>query len=106
MLPSASLGAVDPATGKRHALYEPVHGTAPDIAGQGKANPMAMLLSFAMMLRYSFDLPDDAVLVEQAAQNVLAAGFRTGDIMAEGCTLVSTGEMGGRLIDELGRLAG
>jgi 3-isopropylmalate dehydrogenase len=106
MLPSASLGAIDPATGKRHALYEPVHGTAPDIAGQGKANPMAMLLSFAMMLRYSFDLPEDADMVELAAQNVLGAGYRTGDIMADGCTLVSTSEMGGKLIDELGRLNG
>jgi 3-isopropylmalate dehydrogenase len=106
MLPSASLGPVDPATGKRHALYEPVHGTAPDIAGQGKANPMAMLLSFAMMLRYSFDLPDDAAMVEQAAQNVLAAGFRTADIMSPGAMQVSTGEMGTRLIDELNRLNG
>ena len=106
MLPSASLGAIDPATGKRHALYEPVHGSAPDIAGQGKANPMAMLLSFAMMLRYSFDLPDDADMVEQAAQNVLGAGFRTGDIMSEGCTLVSTAQMGSKLLDELNRLNG
>jgi 3-isopropylmalate dehydrogenase len=106
MLPSASLGPVDPATGKRHAMYEPVHGSAPDIAGQGKANPLAMLLSFAMMLRYSFDLPDDADMVEQAAQNVLAAGFRTGDIMSDGCTLVTTAEMGSKLLDELGRLNG
>ena len=101
MLPSASLGAVDPATGKRHALYEPVHGTAPDIAGQDKANPLATILSFAMMLRYSFDLEDDAALVEQAAKNVLAAGNRTGDIMTPGATLVSTTQMGAAVIAEL-----
>ena len=104
MLPSASLGNPDPVTGKRHAMYEPVHGTAPDIAGQGKANPLAMLLSFAMMLRYSFDLGADADRVEQAAQNVLNEGYRTGDIMQEGCTLVSTEEMGTHLLAELDRL--
>ena len=86
-------------------MYEPVHGTAPDIAGQGKANPMAMLLSFAMMLRYSFDLPEDADLVEQAAQNVLAGGYRTGDIIQPGCTEVSTEEMGTKLLKELDNLA-
>ncbi len=105
MLPSASLGAPDPVTGKRHAMYEPVHGTAPDIAGQGKANPLAMLLSFAMMLRYSFDLADDADRVEQAVQNVLNEGYRTGDIMQDGCSLVSTEEMGSYLLAELDRLA-
>ena len=104
MLPSASLGAVDPETGKRHALYEPVHGTAPDIAGQDKANPLATILSFAMMLRYSFDLEDEAVLVEQAAKNVLAAGKRTGDIMTPGAELVSTTAMGDALLAELGSL--
>src|SRR3546814_14837063 len=76
MLPSASLGAED-ASGRRAALYEPVHGTAPDIAGKNKANPLATLLSFAMMLRYSFDLADDADLIEQAVQDVLAAGKRS-----------------------------
>ncbi|MEK9661706.1 MAG: 3-isopropylmalate dehydrogenase [Alphaproteobacteria bacterium] len=106
MLPSASLGPVDPVTGKRHAMYEPVHGTAPDIAGQGLANPLAMLLSFAMMLRYSFELPEDADLVEKAAQNVLAAGYRTGDIMSDGARQVSTTEMGTLLIDELAKLNG
>jgi 3-isopropylmalate dehydrogenase len=85
-------------------MYEPVHGTAPDIAGQGKANPLAMLLSFAMMLRYSFDQEEDAVLVEHAAQNVLGAGYRTGDIMTEGGTLVTTEEMGSYLIAELENL--
>ncbi len=104
MLPSASLGAADPATGKRHALYEPVHGSAPDIAGQDKANPLATLLSFAMMLRYSFDLEEDAALVEQAVERVLAAGYRTADIMQDGRTLVSTSEMGAALIRELDAL--
>ena len=94
MLPSASLSAMDPVTGKRHALYEPVHGSAPGIAGQDKANPLATLLSFAMMLRYSFDLEEDAALVERAAENVLAAGYRTEDIMQDGATLVSTSTMG------------
>ncbi len=104
MLPSASLGAADPATGRRHALYEPVHGSAPDIAGEDKANPLATLLSFAMMLRYSFDLEEDAALVEQAVECVLAAGYRTADIMQDGRTLVSTSEMGAALIRELDRL--
>ena len=84
MLPSASLGAPD-ANGRRKALYEPVHGSAPDIAGKDAANPLATLLSLAMMFRYSFDLGDSANLLEQAAKNVVAAGFRTGDIMAAGC---------------------
>ncbi len=106
MLPSASLGAVDPNTGARRALYEPVHGSAPDIAGQGKANPLAMLLSFAMMLRYSYDLGKEADMVEQAAQNVLNEGFRTADIMQDGCTQVSTEEMGTRLLAELDSLSG
>jgi 3-isopropylmalate dehydrogenase len=100
MLPSASLGAGD-GTGRRKALYEPVHGSAPDIAGQGKANPLAMLFSFAMALRYSFDLGEDADLIEQAAQAVLTGGKRTGDIMAPGCETVSTAQMGDALIAEL-----
>jgi 3-isopropylmalate dehydrogenase len=104
MLPSASLGAADPDTGRRKALYEPVHGSAPDIAGEGKANPLATLLSFAMALRYSFDLPEEADLIEQAAQNVLNAGIRTADIMQDGAKQVTTGEMGTALIDELDRL--
>src|SRR5881392_360078 len=85
MLPSASLGAAD-ATGRRRAMYEPVHGSAPDIAGKDIANPLAMLLSFAMLLRYSFALGDEAGLLEQSVKQVLADGFRTGDIMAAGCT--------------------
>ena len=100
MLPSASLGDVDE-TGRRAALYEPVHGSAPDIAGQGKANPLATLLSFAMMLRYSFDLGDDADLIEQAVQDVLAAGNRTGDIAAAGAATVSTEQMGTALLEAL-----
>ncbi|MBM3485988.1 MAG: 3-isopropylmalate dehydrogenase [Alphaproteobacteria bacterium] len=105
MLPSASLGAVDPATGRRNALYEPVHGTAPDIAGQNKANPLAMILSFAMMLRYSFDMGEDADRVETAVNKVLDAGLRTGDIMQPGRKLVSTTEMGQAIVAEIDRLA-
>ena len=104
MLPSASLGAPD-ATGRRKALYEPVHGSAPDIAGKDMANPLATLLSFAMMLRYSFDLADDATLVEQAAKNVLAKGLRTRDIASEGSKVVSTTQMGDALLKELDALA-
>jgi 3-isopropylmalate dehydrogenase len=104
MLPSASLGAAD-ATGRRKALYEPVHGSAPDIAGQNKANPLATILSFAMMLRYSFDLGEDADLIEKAIQNMLNAGYRTADIMQPGKTLVSTTQIGQLLTQELDRLA-
>ncbi|MFP6746549.1 MAG: isocitrate/isopropylmalate family dehydrogenase, partial [Alphaproteobacteria bacterium] len=104
MLPSASLGAVD-ATGGRKALYEPVHGTAPDIAGQSLANPIATLLSFAMSLRYSFDLGEDADLIEQAVENVLAGGLRTADIMQPGKAKVSTTVMGESLRRELDKLA-
>lgn len=105
MLPSASLGAEDSVTGARRAMYEPVHGSAPDISGQGKANPLAMLLSFAMMLRYSFDLVNEADMVETAAQNVLNEGYRTGDIMQDSCTEVTTEEMGTKLLQELDRLS-
>ncbi|MFN4282263.1 MAG: 3-isopropylmalate dehydrogenase [Alphaproteobacteria bacterium] len=104
MLPSASLGAAD-SSGRRKALYEPVHGSAPDIAGQGKANPLATILSYAMMLRYSFDMFEDADLIERAIQNVLNAGIRTGDIMQPGATLVSTEQMGQAVIKELDKLA-
>jgi len=103
MLPSASLGAADQ-QGRRRALYEPVHGSAPDIAGQNKANPLASLLSLSMMLRYSFDLNKEADLLETAAKNVVAAGSRTQDIMAPGCTLVSTVQMGDLVLKELDRL--
>jgi 3-isopropylmalate dehydrogenase len=91
MLPSASLGAEQ--DGKRPALYEPVHGSAPDIAGQGIANPIATILSFAMMLRYSFSLFAQADQLEAAVNSVLASGIRTRDIMSEGCTPVGTEAM-------------
>jgi 3-isopropylmalate dehydrogenase len=104
MLPSASLGDADE-SGRRRALYEPVHGSAPDIAGQGIANPLASLLSFAMLLRYSFDLDAEAGLVERAVETVLGQGKRTGDIAAPGTETVSTGAMGDAVLAELGRLA-
>ncbi len=104
MLPSASLGEAD-SSGRRHAMYEPVHGSAPDIAGQGKANPLATLLSFGMCLRYSFDMMDDADLIDQAVQNVLNAGLRTADIMEAGKKEISTAEMGEALLAELDKLA-
>lgn len=94
MLPSASLGAVDATTGKRKALYEPVHGSAPDIAGTGKANPLAMIASLAMGLRYSFGMVAEADALEAAIAETLEAGIRTGDIMAPGCTEVGTSGMG------------
>ncbi len=100
MLPSASLGAAD-ANGKRKAMYEPVHGSAPDITGQGMANPIAMLQSFSMMLRYSFDRDDAADLLDSAISKVLAGGLRTGDIMQEGMAKVSTSVMGETIIREL-----
>ncbi len=101
MLPSASLGAPDPKTGKRKALYEPVHGSAPDIAGQGLANPIATIASFGMALRYSFDLGTEADLLDKAIAGVLAAGLRTGDIMQPGMTKVGTSEMGSAILAEL-----
>lgn len=105
MLPSASLGAEDSMTGRRMALYEPVHGSAPDIAGQGKANPLAEVLSYAMLLRYSFDMGEDADMVEQAVSNVLAAGKRTADIAGPGETPISTSDMGTAILGELDKLA-
>jgi 3-isopropylmalate dehydrogenase len=104
MLPSASLGAAD-ASGRRRALYEPVHGSAPDIAGNGVANPLACVLSYAMMLRYSFDLPEAAGLVEEAVRRVLAAGLRTADIAGPGEARVSTREMGDAILRELEKAA-
>ncbi len=100
MLPSASLGAAN-AEGKLPALYEPVHGSAPDIAGQGKANPLATILSVAMMLRYSFNLQREADILEAAVNTVLGKGIRTGDIMAEGATQVGTEAMGDAILAEL-----
>lgn len=101
MLPSASLGAPDAATGKRKAMYEPVHGSAPDIAGTGAANPIAMIASLAMALRYSFGLIDLADCVERAIASVLDQGLRTGDIMSEGMTRVGTNGMGAAILAEI-----
>ena len=101
MLPSASLGA-PMENGRPKALYEPVHGSAPDIAGQGKANPIACILSFAMALRYSFDQGDEATRLENAIEAVLASGARTGDLMGpEGGTPLSTTRMGDAVIEAL-----
>ena len=103
MLPSASLGAKG-TDGRQPALYEPAHGSAPDIAGQGVANPIATILSFGMMLRYSFDRPDDAERIDRAVEAVLNAGLRTGDIMQEGKTRVTTRAMGDAILLQLERL--
>jgi 3-isopropylmalate dehydrogenase len=105
MLPSASLGEVDAKTKRRKALYEPVHGSAPDIAGKGIANPIAMLASFAMALRYSFAMNKEADLVDRAIAAALAKGLRTADIQSEGTKVISTGEMGDAIIGELAQLA-
>lgn len=95
MLPSASLGE------GRFGLYEPSHGAAPDIAGQNKANPLATILSAAMMLRYSFDLDREAEAVEKAVKNVLEDGVRTIDIMSDGCRLVSCTDMGDEIVKRI-----
>ncbi|MES2031811.1 MAG: 3-isopropylmalate dehydrogenase [Pseudomonadota bacterium] len=101
MLPSASLGEVDAKTQKRKAMYEPVHGSAPDIAGKGMANPLAMIASFGMALRYSLEMGELADKVDQAIAAVLAKGLRTADIKSEGSTVVSTSGMGEALLTEL-----
>ena len=105
MLPSASLGSIDQ-NGKRAAMYEPVHGSAPDIAGQGKANPLAMIMSFAMMLKYSFDMQEDSLLIEKAVHNVLSKGLRTADIKQGNERAISTQDMGKEVISELQILSG
>jgi 3-isopropylmalate dehydrogenase len=105
MLPSASLGEVDPKTKKRRALYEPVHGSAPDIAGKGLANPIAMIASFGMALRYSFGMGKEADLIDTAIAGALAKGLRTADIKSEGTTVVGTAEMGGAILKEMEVLA-
>lgn len=102
MLPSASLGAE--INGKRAALYEPVHGSAPDIAGEDKANPLATILSFAMCLRFSFDKNNEADMLEAAVDQVLADNIRTIDIAAAGVAPVSTSEMGTALLSALDKL--
>jgi 3-isopropylmalate dehydrogenase len=101
MLPSASLGLPDAKTGKRKALYEPVHGSAPDIAGKGIANPIAMLASFAMALRYSFGRTKEADALEASISRVLDKGLRTADIWQEGTTKVGTREMGDAVLAAL-----
>ena len=104
MLPSASLGAKD-ADGKAKALYEPVHGSAPDIAGQGAANPIAMIASLGMSLRYSFDQAEAADLIDKAIAGVLAQGLRTADIMQPNMRQVKTSDMGEAILSEMQRLA-
>ena len=96
MLPSASIGS-----DKNRAMYEPIHGSAPDIAGKGIANPIATILSAAMMLKYSFDMSEASDLIEGAVERVLAKGFRTADIMQTGKTRVSCVEMGAAVLKEL-----
>ena len=105
MLPSASLGTIDE-KGKRPGMYEPVHGSAPDIAGQDKANPLAMIMSFAMMLKYSFDMLEDSNLIEKAIQNVLSKGLRTLDIKQGNEKAISTKQMGAAVIEELNIVSG
>jgi 3-isopropylmalate dehydrogenase len=100
LLPSATLGAVD-AAGRRPGFYEPIHGSAPDIAGKGLANPLAQILSLALMLRYSFDMEANAALIERAVENVLAKAGRTPDIAMPGRARISTAEMGDALLAEL-----
>ena len=105
MLPSASLGATN-SEGRRAGMYEPVHGTAPDITGQNKANPIAMIMSFAMMLKYSFDMNEESDLIEKAIHNVLSRGLRTLDIKQKNEKYISTKEMGSAIIQELNILFG
>ena len=106
MLASASLGEVDAKTKRRKALYEPVHGSAPDIAGKGIANPIAMIASFGMALRYSFNLSKQADMIDQAIAATLAKGLRTADIKSEGSKVISTSEMGSAILAELEQLPG
>jgi 3-isopropylmalate dehydrogenase len=105
MLPSASLGARD-SDGRRRALYEPVHGSAPDIAGKGIANPIAAIASFGMALRYSFEMAEEANLLEAAIAAALGAGLRTADIMQNGMRKVSTAGMGDGILAALERGGG
>ena len=105
MLASASLGEVDPKTRKRKALYEPVHGSAPDIAGKGLANPIAMIASFGMALRYSFDMGKQADMIDAAIAATLDKGIRTGDIAAPGEKSVSTADMGSAILAEMEKLS-
>ena len=104
MLPSASLGAPDPETGKRKALYEPVHGSAPDISGKGVANPIAMIASFGMAMQYSFGMVEEARMLDRAIANALATGVRTADIAA-GAPAVGTTGMADAIVAELDKLS-
>ena len=104
MLPSASLGSIDQNTGKRHAMYEPVHGSAPDIAGKELANPLAELLSLSMLFRYSFEMKEEADLIDEAVSRALDAGPRTQDIMASGRVKVGTKGMMDTVINKLEEL--
>lgn len=104
MLPSATLGS-ETESGKRAALYEPIHGSAPDIAGKGIANPLAQILSLAMLLRYSLHRADDAALVEHAVSVVLADGLRTADIAGEGEVHATTEQMGEAVLQKMATLA-
>ena len=104
MLPSASLGELDAKTKKRKALYEPVHGSAPDIAGKGLANPIAMIASFGMALRYSFNMGAEADLIDKAIAAALAKGLRTADIQSSGTTVVGTTAMGDAVVAEMNAL--
>src|SRR6266702_2100807 len=105
MLPSASLGEVDAKTQKRRALFEPVHGSAPDIAVKGLANPIAMLSSFGMALRYSLNMAKGADQIDAAISAALAQGLRTADIKSEGATVVTTSQMGDAIVGEMKKLA-
>ena len=100
LLPSASLGAKNK-EGEMRAMYEPIHGSAPDIAGKGLANPIATILSFAMALKYSLDLDKEANILEKAVEDVLDDGLRTKDILSKGKKEVSTTQMGDAIISKL-----
>ena len=101
MLPSASLGSIDQNTGKRHAMYEPVHGSAPDIAGKNIANPIAMLLSVSMMLKIGLNEDEAAENLETAIDKVLSKGFRTADLADGSSEVLSCSEIGEKIIDEI-----
>jgi 3-isopropylmalate dehydrogenase len=101
MMPSASLGDDMNAHGHRRGLYEPIHGSAPDIAGEGIANPIAMILSAAMMLRWSFGLAREADRIERAVEKLLADGIRSMDLKSLGGKVVGTREMGAAVIERL-----
>jgi 3-isopropylmalate dehydrogenase len=105
MLASASLGEADAKTKRRKAMYEPVHGSAPDIAGKGIANPIAMIASFGMALRYSFEMGNEADMIDRAITAALDKGLRTADIKSEGTTAVTTSQMGDAILAELEAMA-